>query len=148
MPTALKVRFIVAVPVLGAVYYFLLVYLIGYSSAIPRPSAWIPAFPAQHIAAIVWLVFLHTLAVLGAALPIAVASILIARERAAQLGICVAALATAVGIDPSLSPTIWPLVWDNHPVFFITDNLKLIAAVPLLAWAIRKVPSDYRLERP
>ena len=148
MPAATSVRFMVAVPLLGAAYYYLLLYVVGYSAAMPRPLWWVPAFPTRHLVAIIWLVLVHTLGVLAAALPIAVAAILIRRDRAAQLGICVGAVATIAGIYPALSPTIWPLLWDSHPVFFVTDTLKLIAAVPVVAWAIQKLPSNYRLERP
>jgi hypothetical protein len=43
-----------------------------------------------------------------------------------------------LGILPSLRFDIWPLVWNNHPIFFITDQIKLLVAVPFAAWIIRK----------
>jgi hypothetical protein len=76
--------------------------------------------------------------VISAAIPIAVVAVAIVRERAVLLGILAAVIATRLGILPSLLPDIWPLVWNNHPIFFITDQIKLLVAVPFAAWIIRK----------
>jgi hypothetical protein len=87
------------------------------------------------------MVGLHTIAVFSAALPVAIAAVVIMREQAALLGALVGILATTVSVVPSLSPDIWPLIWNNHPIFFITDQIKLLVAVPFAAWIIRKLSS-------
>ena len=113
----------------------------------PWPGWWFGVFPNRHIAGVTWLVTVHTVAVLSAALPVAIASVVIARDRATRLGAAAGVLATAAGIIPALSPNIWPLIWNNHPVFFITDQIKVIAAVPFIAWVLFRASSNNRFER-
>jgi hypothetical protein len=112
-----------------------------------RPGWWLGVFPTRYVAAITWLIVLHTAAVLCAALPVAVAAVVLVRQRAVQLGLVVAVLATAVAIIPSLSSTIWPIIWNSHPVFFVTDQIKLVVAVPFIAWVLRSASSNNRFER-
>jgi hypothetical protein len=138
MELSVRIRLGLAAAVLAVVYYYLLIYLIGWSPLLQWPAWWIRAFPTRQIAIVIWLVSVHTLAVLSAAFPVALASVVIARNRAALLGAVAAVLATAWAILPSLSPTIWPLIWNNHPVYFITDQIKLLVAVPFLVWVIRR----------
>jgi hypothetical protein len=139
MERSVRLRLGLAAPVLGALYYYLLVFLIGWTSAVLQwPSWWLGVFPSRHIAAVTWLVCVHTIGVISAAIPVAAMAIAIVRERAVLLGILAAAMATTVGILPSLRSDIWPLIWNNHPIFFITDQIKLLVAVPFAAWIIRK----------
>jgi hypothetical protein len=145
MSVAARIRFALAAGVLAAVYYYLLVYLVGWTSAHERPGWWLGVFPTRHSAVIAWLVALHTAAVLLAALPVALVTVIIARREAVLLGLTVAVLATVVAVAPSLSSTIWPLIWNSHPIFFITDQIKLIVAVPAVAWVLRAASSDNRL---
>jgi hypothetical protein len=147
MELSARIRLGLAAAVLAVVYYYLLIYLIGWSSLLQWPAWWFRAFPTRHIAVVIWLVSVHTLAVLSAAFPVALASVVIGRSRAALLGAVAGVLATVVAIFPSLSPTIWPLIWNNHPVYFVTDQLKLLVAVPFLVWVIRRASSNNRLER-
>lgn len=147
MPVTSRIRFGVAAVVLAAVYYYLLVFLVGWTSMHERPGWWVGVFPTRHLAVITWLVALHTVAVLLAALPVAVATVLIARGEAVLLGFTVAVSATVVAVAPSLSSTIWPLIWASHPIFFLTDQIKLIVAVPAVAWVLRAASSNNRSER-
>jgi hypothetical protein len=147
MTVSARIRFTLAAVVLAAVYYYLLVFLVGWTSVHERPGWWLGVFPTRHLAVITWLITLHSVAVLLAALPVAVATVLIARREAVLLGLTVAVLATVVAVAPSLSSTIWPLIWDSHPIFFITDQIKLIVAVPAVAWVLRAASSNNRLER-
>jgi len=94
-----------------------------------------------------WLVTLHTAAVLLAAIPIGIAAVIIAREKAVLLALIAASLATAAAITPSFAPTIWPTVWSSHPVFFVTDQIKLVLAAPFVAWVLRAASSNNRFER-
>jgi hypothetical protein len=134
-----RIQFILAAVVLAAVYYYLLVFLVGWTSVHERPVWWLSVFPTRPFAVIAWLVVLHTAAVLLAALPVAVATVLIARKAAVLLGLTVAVLATVVAVFPSLSSTIWPLIWQSHPIFFVTDQIKLIVAVPAIVSIPAKV---------
>jgi hypothetical protein len=142
-----RIRFTLAAVVLAAVYYYLLLFLVGWTSVHARPGWWLGLFPTRHLAVIAWLVTLHTAAVLLAALPVAVATVVIARREAVLLGLTVAVLATVVAVAPSFSSAIWPLIWDTHPIFFITDQIKLIVAVPAIAWVFRAASSGNWFER-
>jgi hypothetical protein len=147
MTVTARIRFALTAAVLAAAYFYLLVFLIGWMSVHQRPGWWLGVFPSRYIAAITWLVVLHTSAVLSAALPVALAAVVLARQKAVQLGLIAAALATAAAIIPSLSSTIWPIIWNSHPVFFVTDQIKLIVAVPFIAWVLRSASSNNRFER-
>jgi hypothetical protein len=147
MEVSARIRLGIATGVLATLYYFLLTFLIGWIMATHWPAWWFGVFPTRHIAATAWLVTLHTIAVIAAALPIAIACVVIARDRAVQLGVIASTLMTLVSILPLLRPTIWPLVWGDHPMFFVTDRIKIIVAVPFVAWLIRVGSSNHRLER-
>jgi hypothetical protein len=139
-----RIRFALGAVILAVVYHYLLVYLVGWMSAHQRPE-WGPGvFPTRRIAALGWLIVLLTSAVLLAALPIAVAAVAIARSKAVLLGFVAAVLATAVAVAPSLGSTIWPVIWGSHPIFFVTDQAKLIVAVPFIAWVLRAASSNNR----
>lgn len=141
MERSIRIRFGLAAPILGFVYFYLLVLLIGLTSSTLRPSWWIDIFPNRHVAAVMWLICLHTAGVVFAAIPMAIAVVAVVRERAVLLGAIVGVVATALAILPSLRPDIWQLAWSSHPIFFITDQIKLIVAVPLAAWIILKLIS-------
>jgi hypothetical protein len=147
MIVAARIRFALTAAVLAVAYFYLLVYLIGLTSARPLPGWWLGVFSNRHIGVITWVVGLHTAGVLAAALPIAVSALVLARKNAVQVGLLAGALATAAAVIPSLSPTILPLIWASEPVFFITDHVKIIAAVPILAWVLRAASSKNRFDR-
>jgi hypothetical protein len=142
-----RIRFSLAALALAAGYFYLLVYIIGWMAAHHWPSWWFDVFTNRHVGAAIWLGTLHTAAVLLAALPIGMAAVFIARKNAVLLGLIAASLATLVAVAPSLAPTIWSTVWSSHPVFFVTDQIKLVVAVPLIAWMLRSASSNYRFER-
>ena len=139
MDRPVRLRLLLAAPVLGAVYYYLLIFLIGLTSATPWPSWWIGTLPNRHVAALIWIIGSHTIGVFSAAIPIAFATVLVLRKQAMLLGIIVGVIATILAVLPSLTHDIWPLVWNNHPIFFITDQVKLLVAVPAAIWIIRKL---------
>jgi hypothetical protein len=142
-----RIRFSLAALVLAAGYFYLLIYIIGWMVAHHWPSWWFDVFPSRHVGAVMWLVTLHTTAVLLPALPIGLAAVIIARKKAVLLGLIAASLATAAAIAPSLAPTIWSTVWSSHAVFFVTDQIKLVVAVPFIAWVLRRASSNNRFER-
>ena|SRR5258708_7886129 len=137
MDRSVRFRLVLAAPVLAAINYYLLIFLIGWTSASPWPSWWIGTFPNRHMAVLIWIIGSHTIGVFSAAIPIAIAAVLIVREQAMLLGIIVGVVATIVGVLPSLTPDIWPLIWNSHPIYFITDQIKLLVAVPVAVWIIR-----------
>jgi biotin transporter BioY len=139
MERSTRIRLGLAAPTLGFLYFYLLVLLIGWMSSTHRPSWWFDIFPSRQVVAVVWLICLHTIGVVFAAVPIAIAVVAIARERAVLLGVIVGVVATTLTILPSLRPDIWQLAWSSHPIFFITDQIKLLVAVPLVAWIIQKI---------
>ncbi len=139
MDRSVGLRLALATPVLGAVYYYLLISLIGWTSAIPWPTWWIGTFPNRHVAALIWIIDSHMIGVLSAAIPIAVATVLVLRKQAMLLGIVIGVMAAILGVLPSLTPDIWPLVWNNHRDFFITDQIELVVAVPIAIWIIQKL---------
>ena len=139
MDRTTRIRLSVGAVVLAPVYFYLLVLIIGRSSALGFPDWWLGAFESRHFAMRVWIIGNHTVAVLAAAMPIAIAACLIARNHAIQLAFAVGVLGTGLAVLPSLSPTIWPIIWKSQPTFFITDNLKILLAVPLLTWINRKI---------
>jgi MFS family permease len=141
-----RIRFSLAALALAAAYFYLLIYIIGWMSAHHWPTWWFDVFPSRHVGAVMWLVTLHTAAVLLAALPIGIAAVIIGRRRAVLLALVAAALATLGSIAPSFAPTIWPNVW-SHPLFFVTDQIKLVVAVPFIAWVLRAASSNNRFER-
>jgi hypothetical protein len=147
MTVTARIRFTLAAVVLAAVYYYLLVFLVGWTSVHVRPEWWLGLFPTRYVAVIAWLVTLHTAAVLLAALPVAVATVVIARREAVLLGLTAAVLATVVAVAPSFGSAVWLLIWHSHPVFIITDPIKLIVAVPAVAWVLRAASSNNRFER-
>ena len=141
------IRFILATVVLGFIYFNLLVHLIGWMSTHERPGWWLGMFPTRRSGALGWLVLLHTAAVLSAALPVAVAAVIITRSRAVLLALAAAVLATAVAVVPSLSSTIWPIIWTSSPILFVTDQAKLIFMVPFIAWVLRAASANNWFER-
>jgi hypothetical protein len=136
MERSVRLRIGLAAPILGILYFYLLVFLIGWTSARAWPSWWFGIFPDRHIAALTWIIGLHTIGVISAALPIACAAVVIVRKQATLLGVIVGVIATTLAVLTSLSPTIWPVVWNSHPILFITDQIKLLVAVPLAVWII------------
>jgi hypothetical protein len=147
MTLTARIRFSLAALSLAAGYFYLLIYIIGWMSAHHWPSWWFEVFPSRHVGAVIWLVTLHTAAVLLAALPIGIAALMIARKQAVLLGLIAASLATAAAVVSSLAPTIWPIVWGSHRVFFVTDQIKLVVAVPFIAWVLRAASFNNRLGR-
>lgn len=147
MSVIARIRFTLTAVILALAYYYLLIYLVGWMSVHQRPGWWLGVFPTRRIGALGWVIALHTAAVLCAALPVATAAVVISRTEAVLLGLIAAVLATAAAVAPSLNSTIWHLIWNGHPIFFVTDQVKLVFAVPLIAWGLRAASSNNRFER-
>jgi hypothetical protein len=145
MTLTTRIRFCLAAPVLAGAYFYLLTYIIGSMTAHHWPIWWFDVFPSRHFGAVTWLVTLHTAAVLLAALPIGISAVIIVPNKAVLLGLVASSFATIAAISPSLAPTIWPNIWSSHPVYFVTDQIKLVVAVPFVAWILRCGSANNRL---
>ena len=139
--------FVLAAVVLSAAYYYSAMYVLGWMSGHERPGWWMRAFPSRLSGALAWVIVLHSAFVLCAALPVAVAAVAIAKKRATQLGLLAAVLATIASMFPLIGSTAWSLVWNSEPILFVTDQIKLIVAVPFIAWIIQRTSSNNRFER-
>jgi hypothetical protein len=142
-----RIRLAVVASGLAALYYALLVFVVGWAMATHWPGWWIGIFPNRLAAGVAWLITLHATTILSASLPVALASVAVARDKALQLGAVAGVLATVAAIVPSLSRDIWPLVWSSHPVFFVTDQVEVVLAVPFVAWVILMASSNKPLQR-
>jgi hypothetical protein len=146
MTTSQHIRAGIAVAVLAIAYYYLLLYVIGYAMTIHWPSWWYVALPKGKAAAQLWLVVLHTSAVLIAAAPVALLSRVVLYRRRVLLT-AAAGVVAVVALNLPAYPDAFALSWKQHPIFLITDNLKCLLAVPLLAWLLGAAPSNNSLER-
>ena len=135
------IRAALMVVVLAAAYDYLLAHTWGYVSAIGWADWWMAAFPTKDAAALSWLIATHTAAVLAAAAPVALASLSMLPGRPVLLAAIAGLAVTVVELLPETTPELWPLEWGAHPVFFVTDQLKIIVAMPVLVWLLRKLPS-------
>lgn len=143
MVRSAKIGLALAATMLAVVYYFLLISIVGRVMATHGPAWWYELRVNRHVASTVWLVAAHTIAVLTAALPIAIASVTIADKKAVLLASAAGALAVVIALVPMTSAT-WSLVWAGHPYFFVADQIKIIVAVPLAAWVISRASSHFR----
>jgi hypothetical protein len=148
MTVTARLRFVIIAILLSMAYYYLVVYIVGWEAAQRIPGWWLGTFPSRRVSFIAWSVVAHSLAVLFAAFPISVVAVIWFRKNAVLLGLIAASIACVAAIVPALTPTIWPLIWGNERVFFVTDQIKLISAVPFLAWVLRRASSNNRLEQP
>lgn len=76
MTLVARVRFAIVAVFLSVAYCYLLIYIIGWTSAQRIPAWWLGVFPSRHVGLTIWLIAEHTLAVLSAALPVGVAAVL------------------------------------------------------------------------
>ena len=146
MRSSQLIRFCASLALLTTLYYFLLIWLLGYTSALGWPKWWLTLFGMGRGAKVAWIIATHTFSVLCAALPIALCALL--DRRALLLGTLVAVLTAVLIIYPSLRPEIWALIQANHPGYFVVDSARIVVAVPVLIYLLRRMPSNKRLERP
>jgi hypothetical protein len=136
------IRVALMVVVLAAAYDYFLLHISDFLTALAWPHWWMSAFPTRSIAAQSWLIGIHTSIVLLAAAPVALASLWLLPTRTALLAALAGLAVAVVEVLPATTPELWRVVWGAHPVFFVTDNLKIIFAMPLLVWLLRRLPSN------
>jgi hypothetical protein len=128
----------VAAPILGFFYLNLLVLLIGWTSSALQPSWWTGIFPSGHVAAVTWLIYLHTTGVFFAAIPVAV----IARVRAPQEAAAKVRFRQTMW---ALLSSYWKRLWPPHAPSDPTNACKT-SETPRAVPRIR--PDRYRLMSP
>jgi hypothetical protein len=142
-----NIRFALAAIILSAAYYYLLIYLLGWLNSHEKPTWWVGLFPSRLSGALAWLIALHTAAVFLAALPVAFAAVVFIRPKAILLALITAVLVSSVDVTLVLNSAFWSIIWNSHPMLFVTDHVKIAAAVPLIAWALRAAIPNKRLEQ-
>ncbi len=140
-------RFALAALILGAAYYYWLIYLLGWLNSHERPAWWVGLFSTRLIGALGWLIALHTTAVLLAALPVAFAAVIFMRTKAVLLALTAAVLVAATDVVLVSNSSFWPIIWNDHPMLFVTDHLKIVVAAPLIACVLRAAWPDNWFER-
>jgi hypothetical protein len=146
MRSGQTIRFWASAALLTTLYYFLLIWLVGFTSTLAWPKWWLALFGSGRGAKVAWIITTHTLGVICAALPVALGALF--DRRPLLLGTLTAILTSVLLAYPSLKPDIWSLILATHPGYFIVDQLKIVVAVPALIYLLRKLPSNQRLERP
>jgi hypothetical protein len=124
---------------MAAVYYYLLLNILGWLMAQHWPAWWLWTFPSRHSGLTAWILTLHALGVLTAALPLAFICIILLRPYAILLGASAGVLAALAAVIPGIVGGLFPLMWDSHPISFVTDQVELLFAIPVLAWVAGKL---------
>jgi hypothetical protein len=145
--TSQRIRIGFAVLAAATVYYYLLVYSVGYLTAMPWPTCWIGIFPSKLIAVRVWLFVMHTCAILLSAAPVALLVRLLIPAHRVLICVC-AAVVALVAANLPLHLDLLAMSLAQHPILWVMDVLKVLLALPFLAWAFRLAPSNPSLERP
>ncbi len=145
-----RARLALVTILLALAYYYLLIVTVGWIGGQHFPSWWFSVFSDQtkHVGFTVWIITQHSVAVVGAAIPVAIGAVLLARPAAVQVGLLTGLIAAVAALVPPLTAGTFLLEWGAHPVFFVTDQIKVIFAVPFFAWVLRAASSNNRLERP
>ncbi len=147
MSNSQRLRIGAAIALATAAYYYLLLLSIGYLVAMSWPLWWMGIFPNTLIGSRIWLIAMHTSAVLISAAPVALLVRLLVPAHA--VAVClVAAVSAVVLANLPIDRDAIVLVWAYHPVLLIGDTLKVALALPLLAWALCAAPSNPSLELP
>jgi hypothetical protein len=131
--------------------FYLTAWSVAYVAAVPPPPLWLAGFPSRAIGLVVWMQIAHTCALAIAALPVAA----ILRGIYGAAAVRTALLVSCVVAAWSVAELIW-VVWrvsgivPDRLILIITvvDYLKLIATLPLLTWALRRMPSNFSWSGP
>ena len=143
MSNSQRLRIGVAIVLATTAYYYLLMISIGYLLAVSWPTWWMGIFPSTLIGSRVWMFAMHTAAVLISAIPVALLVRLLVPGHAVAACL-VAALSALVLVNLPLDRDAIALVWAYHPVLLIGDSLKVVLALPFLAWTLCASPLTRR----
>jgi hypothetical protein len=136
---------ILAAVLLWYLYGISLVMGIGFPMGSIDPPWWERMFASRGDAALVWLSLHHTVAVVLVSLPFSCVLRLIYGRRGVAVAFAITCAVVLMNV-PGILETFahGPM---RYKVVSILDQLKLIGALPLLTWAVDKLPSNYRMER-
>ncbi len=136
---------IIAALVLFELYEISLVYGIASPIGILDPPWWDAMFSSRVHAILVWLSLHHALAVFLVSVPFAC----VLRLLYGRHGVAVALAMTCLGVLLDLHSAFSGFAQSpvRHQVVTMLDQLKLIGTLPLVTWAVGKLPSNYRVER-
>ena len=137
---------VVAALVALYLYSYSLVLGIGYAMATPTPTWWQSMFSTRGHAALTWMVFCHSVAVLVVSFPFAY----LIQRIYGRYG-PVVALAMTLTLFVMFALPAWRYIGDSptrFKVVTIFDQIKLVCVLPVLVWAFGKLPSNNRWSGP
>jgi hypothetical protein len=137
-PWVRRVLLALAALIVVYLYSFCLVVAFGYALSRPPPAFWGQLFATPGGAALTWMVACHTAALLGVSLPFAY---LIHRIYGTLAPAVAFAMTLVLFLGFSL-PALWLSFADSPPRFKVVttfDQIKLLAALPLMAWAFGRL---------
>ncbi len=132
---------------IACLYLFALTYAIGVAAALPTPSWGLGLISNRAYSTLMWLHLFHAVAVALVSLPFAyVISVAYCR-----FGVWLA-LATTIAICsviqiPSLIE-FFEKAGATLRAIWVLDTIELVGLLPMFVWMLRRLPSNYRLERP
>jgi hypothetical protein len=137
----------------AAAYTLLFSKLVGYTATLDIPSWWYPTFGRTGASAIAWMQVAHSVGVLAAALPVAMAIAYFFPQKWLRMTLPAAILAMAVMLYDAIrgyyltSQIDGIVLQPRHVVSSIIDVAKVGLLLPLCVWAFsRVVPSNNAFE--
>ncbi len=117
-----------------------------YAGALSVPAWWGPLFTSRSSGILTWLVTVHTLAVLFASLPFALAIDFIYGRAGVWVALGITIGVYSLTTLPSAASYFGTSALRLKAVTLF-DAVKLIGLLPALVWVIYTLPSNYRVER-
>ena len=101
--------------------------------------------PSRGAAALTWLFLHHTSAVILVSLPFACVLRLLYGRHSILVALTMGVLIVLMDVPGLIS--YFPTNLFRRQLVAVLDQITLIGTLPMLAWAINKLPSNYRKER-
>ena len=117
-----------------------------YAEALPVPTLWGPLFLSHSSSILAWLVTIHTVTVLFASLPFALAIDFFYGRAGVWVALAITVVVYSLTTLPSAASYFGTSAL-RLKVITLFDAVKLIGILPALVWAINALPSNYRIER-
>jgi hypothetical protein len=138
----------------AAAYWLLFAFLIGYTVRLGSPNWWYPAFGQNNVSAITWMQIVHTLGVIGGAIPVAVAIVYLFPKKSLRISFVVAGVACVVMLYDAIRGYYLLFQIDSYapdPFQVVSSGIDVVKVPALLiaaTWLVtRVVPSNQRMER-
>ncbi len=123
-----------------------LISAVGYAAAIPFPSWWLHVVSRHSHGIMFWADWWQTVAIVVVALPFAWVIARYAGRHAIYFA-CVVTVATLAGEVASIAQYISAMS-STMRVITIFDFAKILLALPLFVWLLRRLPSNLRWSGP